>query len=242
MHTVPNQTPNTPQLQLPSVVLGAVPRGPSSRPRLQASPKRSIRPRRQSPEQELSLINSLLQGQARAWREFSALYSKVAIGCIRRILTRFNSVTDEHDVEEIYARFCLELLQKDCKKLRRFDPEKGCRLSTWIGMLASNATYDYLRRIKRDSVCEPMPEAEVFEATDKTPFEQAEMNERATIAAGIMRKLSGRDREFVELYFAEGLEAEEVAERMQISMKTVYTKKHKITAKLEALWEKERAA
>lgn len=242
MDTTSSHLVSTPELQLSPVALSTLPRGPSSLPRLQANTQRSTRPRRQSPEQELDLINSLLAGNACAWREFSALYSKVAIGCIRRILTRFNSVTDEHDVEEIYARFCLELLQKDCKKLRRFDPEKGCRLSTWIGMLSSNATYDYLRRIKRDSVCEPMPETEVFEATDITPFEQAVLSERATIAAGIMRKLSERDRQFVELYFAEGLEAEEVAERMQISMKTVYTKKHKITAKLEALLEKEQAA
>jgi RNA polymerase sigma-70 factor (ECF subfamily) len=145
-------------------------------------------------------------------------------------------------VEEIYARFCLELLQKDCKKLRSFDPAKGCRLSTWIGMLASNATYDYLRRIKRDSVCEPMPESEVFETSDISPFEQTALNQRAAIAAGIMRQLSERDRQFVELYFAEGLGAEEVSERMQISLKTVYTKKHKITAKLEALLQKDQAA
>jgi RNA polymerase sigma-70 factor (ECF subfamily) len=242
METTSSHVIATPELQLSPVALRATPRGPSTRPRIQASSQRSIRPRRQSPEQELQLIDHLLNGKSCAWREFSGLYSKVAIGCIRRILTRFSSVTDEHDVEEVYARFCLELLQKDCKKLRRFDPAKGCRLSTWVGMLASNATYDYLRRVKRDSICEPMPEAEVFEANDITPFEQTALNQRAKIAAGIMRKLSERDRQFVELYFAEGLDAEEVAERMQISMKTVYTKKHKITAKLEALLGKEQAA
>jgi RNA polymerase sigma-70 factor (ECF subfamily) len=37
---------------------------------------------------------------------------------------------------------------------------------------------------------------------------------------------------FLALYYAEGLDAETVADRMEISLKTVYSKKHKIRAHL----------
>ena len=37
------------------------------------------------------------------------------------------------------------------------------------------------------------------------------------------------------LYYAEGLEAEQVAEEMGISVKTVYSKKHKIRTRLAEL-------
>jgi RNA polymerase sigma-70 factor (ECF subfamily) len=144
-------------------------------------------------------------------------------------------VTDDHDVDEVYARFCFELLANDRKKLRAFDPEKGGRLGTWVGLLAKNATYDYLRRIKRDRVCEPLPESDTLQADSASPFEQVVLQQRATLTSATLRRLSDRDRQFVELYFAEGMEAEDIAKIMNISVKTVYTKRHKITARLEAM-------
>ena len=41
------------------------------------------------------------------------------------------------------------------------------------------------------------------------------------------------DQTFVRLYYMDGLSPEEVAEEMQISVKTVYSKKHKIRSRLE---------
>lgn len=185
--------------------------------------------------QEIDLVERLLRDEPAAWRFFTVEYSRVIIGCIRRVLARFTRVTSDHDVDEVYARFCFELLANDRKKLRCFDPEKGGRLSTWIGLLATNATYDYLRRIKRDRVCEPMPEGDSLQSDIESPFDQVALQQRAALTSAILRQLSERDREFVELYFAQGMEAEQIAERMNISVKTVYTKRHKITARLEQM-------
>jgi RNA polymerase sigma-70 factor (ECF subfamily) len=44
------------------------------------------------------------------------------------------------------------------------------------------------------------------------------------------------------LYFDQGLEPEEVAQRMRISVKTVYSKKHKIRTRLEQMLQHERLA
>lgn len=185
--------------------------------------------------QEGDLILRLLADDARAWRYFTAQYSRIIIGCIRRVLCRFTRVTSDHDVDEVYARFCYELLANDRKKLRYFDPEKGGRLSTWVGVLAKNTTYDYLRRLKRDRVCDPFPENDIFESSVDSPFEQVALHQRASLTRSTLEQLSERDRQFVELYFAQGLDAEEIAELMNISVKTVYTKRYKITARLEAM-------
>lgn len=185
--------------------------------------------------QETDLVARLLADEPAAWRYFTAEYSRIIIGCIRRVLARFTRVTSDHDVDEVYARFCFELLANDRKKLRAFDPEKGGRLGTWVGLLAKNATYDYLRRLKRDRVCEPLPESDTLKADSESPFEQVVLQQRAALTSATLRRLSDRDRQFVELYFAEGMEAEEIAKLMNISVKTVYTKRHKITARLEAM-------
>lgn len=191
--------------------------------------------RKERADQERELVARLLRDEPAAWRVFTECYSRVALASIRRIVSRFNHVTAEHDVDEIYARFCLELLSHDRKKLRAFDPDKGSRLSTWVGLLATNATYDYLRFIRRNLVCDPLPERDCLRSGDQSPLEQTEAQERASKAAKILSHLSTRDRQFVQLYFAEGLSADEVAARMNINVKTVYTKRHKISARLESL-------
>ena len=185
--------------------------------------------------QERDLVARLLNDDPAAWRLFTREYSRVAVACIRRVLSRFGRVMSDHDVDEVYARFCFELLSADRKKLRCFDPDKGSRLSSWVGLLATNASYDYLRRVKRDRVCEPLPEVDCLHAETESPFEQVSNQQRAAHAALVLDQLSARDREFVQLYFGQGLCAEEVAVRMNISVKTVYTKRHKISARLEML-------
>jgi RNA polymerase sigma-70 factor, ECF subfamily len=192
--------------------------------------------------EDAALVGQLVVRDPAAWRVFTKKYAPVVIACIRRVLGRFSRVTSEHDVDEVYARFCAELLASDHKKLRAYDPSKGSRLSTWLGLLAGNSTYDYLRRLKRDRVCEPLTDTDGYVASGPSPYDIVALRQRAALASDILSELSERDREFVELYFGEGLGVEDIAERMQISIKTVYTKKHKITARLERLLVRLRAA
>ena len=54
-------------------------------------------------------------------------------------------------------------------------------------------------------------------------------------SARVMAGFSERDRIFAALYFGEGMEPNEIARSMNISVKTVYSKKHKIQSKLESI-------
>lgn len=191
---------------------------------------------------EKDLVERLVSDDPRAWRLFTQDYSGVAFACIRRVLTRFARVTNEQDLDEIYGRFCLDLLSNNRKKLRAFDPERGGRLSTWIGLLATNVAYDYLRSRKRDLLCDPLPEWDTLPSETQSPLEQAETQERASRMVHMLGHLSPRDREFLDLYFARGLSAEEVATTMRISVKTVYTKRFKLSAQLKALIAEQCAA
>lgn len=192
---------------------------------------------RPSPEEEgeRGLVARLLRDEPAAWRELDAKYSRIVLSCIHRVLARFSRVAGSHDVDEVYARFCLQLLANDKKKLRAFDPDRGNKLGSWLGLLATHAAYDYLRSLRRESTFEPLPDSERLGSSDASPYETSLLRERARIAARVMAGLSERDREFVQLYFGEGLEPEQVASEMGISVKTVYSKKHKITARLEGL-------
>jgi RNA polymerase sigma-70 factor (ECF subfamily) len=192
------------------------------------------RPARPASSEE-ELIELMLDNDAAGWARFSREYSGLVLSVIRRVLGRFRSVTSEGDVEEIYARFCFDLLAHDKRKLRLYNPEKGSRLSSWFSLLASNATYDYLRSVRRNQGLDPMPERDCFASECPSAFEVVAKTEQARLASVILDELSERDRQFVELYFGEGLAPEEISAKMGINIKTVYTKKHKITARLSTI-------
>lgn len=191
---------------------------------------------------EQGLVARMVAGEAPAWREFQAKYDRLIYRCITKVTARFTTRLSTDDVKEIYATLLLQLLANDKHKLRTFDPQRGNRFGSWIGLLAINAAYDHLRSIRRDAQRAPITEAETLSTELPDPYEVCEHRQRAGLVATMMADFSAKDRQFVELYFGEGLKPEEVAARMQISVKTVYSKKHKIQSKLEALIGKEQIA
>lgn len=184
---------------------------------------------------ESALVRDMLSGSERAWREFHARYDRLIFRCITRVTGRFSTLVGQDDIPEIYATLLVQLLSSDMRKLRSFDPARGNRLGTWIGLLAANCAYDYLRKARHEPNRLPLSEAEDMLCELPSPHEQAERRQRAAIVEGVLRAFSDKDREFVALYFGEGLPADEIAERMQISVKTVYSKRHKIQTRLEAM-------
>ena len=184
---------------------------------------------------EEQLRARLIASDARAWRELERRYGRLIDRCIMKVTRRFSSIVSPDDVREIGATLRLSLIANDMHKLRTFDPDRGNRFSSWIGLLAINAAYDYLRSMRREPGKAALTEASDLAAETPDPFESVAQRQRATIAHRLLESFSARDRAFASLYFGEGLEPAVIAARMKISVKTVYSKKHKIQARLEAM-------
>ena len=181
---------------------------------------------------EADLLERLLASDANAWRELSQRYARLVTSCIQRVVARFAKRVSADAVEEIYATFSLKLLANDMHKLRSFEPSRGNKLGTWLGMLATHCAYDYLRSVRREPSAVCLTEAEALCSESEDPCESAVQNERAKLVGQLLADFSDKDRLFVTLYYQDGLSPERVAERMGISVKTVYSKKHKIQRRL----------
>jgi RNA polymerase sigma-70 factor, ECF subfamily len=184
---------------------------------------------------DAELVIALIADEPRAWREFNTRFSRLVLSTISRVTTRFRGVISQEDVREIYATFSVQLLANDKNKLRQFEPERGNKLSTWLGLLASHTAYDFLRSARREPKRAALSEADDLYSALPDPCESALMRERATLVSKLLADFTDKDRAFIQLYFGEGLAPERVAERLGISVKTVYSKRHKIQARLQAL-------
>jgi RNA polymerase sigma-70 factor (ECF subfamily) len=191
------------------------------------------------------LLGRMLLKEGRAWREFHRRYDRLVYRCIHKVTSRFSGVVSSEDVREIYAMFLMNVTARDMHKLRSFDSERGNKLSSWIGLLATNTAWDYLRSVARQPQTTELTETtdEVARASYADPCQLLMHKQRWELVNDTLRSFSTKDRRFVRLYYVDGLTPEEVAERMQISVKTVYSKKHKIRCRLEqALVSESRAA
>jgi len=179
------------------------------------------------------LLARMLVREGKAWREFHRRYDRLIYRCIHKVTGRFRKVVAEEDVREIYAQFLVNITSRDMHKLRAFRPERGNKLGSWIGLLATNTAWDYLRALSRRPQCTEMHEGEDYRAVEPSPHDELVQKERWNLVNEALRSFSRKDQTFVQLYYVQGLSPEEVAERMRVSVKTVYSKKHKIRIRLE---------
>jgi RNA polymerase sigma-70 factor (ECF subfamily) len=191
---------------------------------------------------DVDMISGLLENRPEAWRALTLRYGRLIQSCISRVVSRFPSVVRAEDQAEIYSMLYLQLLANDRMKLRSFAPERGSRLSTWLGLLATHTAYDFLRTIRRIPRTTSLAEAEELAGETPDPVDVTLVRERASLVDVALAGFTSKDREFVELYFGEGLDPDEVARRMGISVKTVYSKRHKIQRRLQSLFGQQLAA
>ncbi len=181
------------------------------------------------------LLERVLADSNVAWNEFLSRYKNLIFRCITKVTHKFSPVMCNADVDEVFAEVMLALVHNDKRKLRLYNPERGTKLGSWIGMISINAAYDYLRGAGRRPMLDRIDGTpERNEETTRTPLDVVVEKERWQHLNGILADFSDKDRQFLDLYYAKGLDAAVIADEMSISLKTVYSKKHKIRAHLKA--------
>jgi RNA polymerase sigma-70 factor (ECF subfamily) len=179
------------------------------------------------------LLRCVLRNDARGWAELVRRYRPLIYRCITKVTLKYAPSLSGADLDEIYADVMMQLVRDDMHKLRIYNPARGTKLGSWIGMISVNAAYDFLRSAGRRPLLDKVDGTlDPHEECDRTPLDQLIEKERWDHLNSLLSDFTDKDRTFVELYYQKGLEADEIAAEMQISLKTVYSKKHKIRAHL----------
>ena len=179
-------------------------------------------------EKERNLLNGCVAGEKAAWDAFVLQYSNLVYHTIRRTLTLHHAESRDEIVEDLYQECFVSFLRDDYKKLRQFRGERGCTLASWLRVVVSRETIDFLRKQKA-------PTVEVNEtlASDQPgALEILASGEEQRSLAQALEELSPRDRLIIELSYAQGLGAEEIAGILKISVGAFYTQKSRLLTRL----------
>jgi RNA polymerase sigma-70 factor (ECF subfamily) len=185
------------------------------------------------------LLSRVLRREQQGWNELVRRYRALIYRCITKVTNKYAPYAASADVDEVFAEVLVSLVRDDMHKLRMYDPTRGTKLGSWIGIIAVNAGFDYLRGTMRRNVSDRLdPSYDPHEPYDRTPLDSLLDKERWSSLNGMLTEFSDKDRQFLDLFYARGMEAEEVAAEMNISLKTVYSKNHKIRSHLKRCLEK----
>jgi len=169
---------------------------------------------------DLALAEALTGGEPGAWSRFVQQFAGVVYAAVQRRLIPAGRGDEVEDVvQEAFVRLC----KADYRLLRSYDPARA-RLSTWLTVVATSASIDYLRRQRMANVAiDDAPESCL--AVEDPAFENIK------IPPGL---LSERQALVLELLYKRDLEVSDAAEIMKVDPQTVRSTHHKALTKLRA--------
>ncbi len=179
-----------------------------------------------------SLIKDCISGKREAWDLFVSRFSKLIYHSINKARS-YAPKLDQEDMEDIYSSVFLSFLEDDYRRLRQFKGKKGCTLSSWVRLITIRHTIDFLRKQKHHIPIDNKNET----LKDNKPSAQdyIELSETEEMLKKAIEALPPLDRLFMELYYTKELPPEEIADIMNISVSTVYSKKTRIRNKMEKI-------
>jgi DNA-directed RNA polymerase specialized sigma24 family protein len=93
-------------------------------------------------QSDIELVGGCLRGDKNAWEK---LYFQCNAGLVYLIRSRLSQRLREDQIEEVASCVWLSLLEQDYALLRQYDPDRGCRLLTYLLKIARKE----FRRLRR---------------------------------------------------------------------------------------------
>jgi RNA polymerase sigma-70 factor (ECF subfamily) len=184
----------------------------------------TTRDHRDAPTDDLApLLLSAARGEAQAWRELVARYS-------RRVFALAKSRCRNDDVAEEITQSVFATV---ASKLGAGEYTERGRFESWLFRVAMNRVRDHLRRSRRK------PETSDSEALDRRPAAEAAAFPTGMVdqLRAAMRVLSDADREVIELRHHGGLSFKQISEVLDEPMGTLLARHHRALRKLKDTME-----
>lgn len=207
------------------------------RAKVEAKPKSKRAMRNELVEtDDLALLRKVLERNELAFSVFVERFRNLMVACVARVCMRAGVRLQDDDLADVLADISVNMVAHDYRRLRLYRTDGGCSVSSWVGVIATSTAHDYLRRERRRRT-DPVIDSELERIAP--PVDGPDLflidREQRKFVDEALRGFSKRDRMFVEMYFVQAMSPDAIAEKMGVSVSTVYSKKAKIKSRLKKL-------
>ena len=167
------------------------------------------------------LLQRCLQKQTGAWNDFVDRYLSLIYHVIGYSAHLRSAKVSAEDVEDIAAEVMLQIVADDYKALRQF--RGGSSLSTYLTVIARRICVHELTRRQsvRDAIRKGDAKIDEIPDSDEGTVAEIKSLERLDEVDRLLRKLSGKEREIVRLFYLEGRTYEEISIETSVPVNTI---------------------
>ena len=183
---------------------------------------------------EMAMIQSCLDRDEEAWRQFLDRYRPIFYKTIYKTLTSMNLYHRySSQVDDIY----LECMRSILMNLEKFSGR--CALRTWLIVCIRNFTYNEVRKLERKTVPDEVdtPIEDMPISDPEPPGQDVEVGEvLRKMEERLSERLSDKGMIFYELIFRRDLAVDEISRTMKVSPEGVRVWKKRIRDTMKELY------
>lgn len=199
------------------------------------------RPPKTPKDLSLEDVQVALAGDVKAMARLVATLTPVIQARAARVLCRSGATSRDavrQEVEDLVQSIFVSLFADDGKALRRWDPEKGSNLRSFVALVAEREAVSILRTRKRNPFTEAPTEAEALErAQPASDAHRAWLNRNLMdeVVRRMRGALSEQGYEIFELLFCRERNADSIAELLGLTMDAIYAWRSRIRKTAQAI-------
>jgi len=174
------------------------------------------------------LLRRCLDREPGSWNDFVDRFLSLIYHCVHYTAYLRSAPVTPEDVEDIAAEVLLQFVADDYKCLRRFRGKAS--LATYVTVIARRTCVHELNR--RQAVrgeVRPGAARAAVELRDPAAEKNVESLEEVE---KLLRRLSGKEREIVRLYYLQGRTYEEISTEVNVPVTSIGTILHRARKKL----------
>ncbi|RJQ78983.1 MAG: sigma-70 family RNA polymerase sigma factor [Desulfobacteraceae bacterium] len=189
------------------------------------------------------IIKGCLGGDRALQEHFIRRFSRLVYSTIHRVVKAKGATLTDQDMEDLHNSAFVQLFDRGCRKLRRYQGRNGCSLASWVRMITVRMVLDHLR-FDKDALAHreclmPLDEILDLASASASPLMQLTAKEQVRLIEKGLRTLSAGDQLMIRLHCLEGQPLARVAAILKISAANVYSVKHRAVQRLAAAVQKQ---
>ena len=176
----------------------------------------------------LEFLNRCAEKEKDAWDIFVEKYSNLIYNYIIRTLKRYNYFFQSYEVDEIFNRIFVALLDRGCQRLKNFRGQNERSFGAYLREISFHITVDFLREQKSFVELDQIE----YRVSDDDNYEHLDRKDLKEVFLALRKELPDRHNYLFGLIYDEGLDLAEVAEIMNLKLNAVHQLKFRMISNL----------
>lgn len=172
----------------------------------------------------LDFLNRCVNKEKESWDHFVEQYSRLIYNYIIKTLKKYYYFFQNDEVEEIFNRIFVALLEKDCRRLRNFRGQNERSFGAYLREISFHITVDFLRE-QRSTVELDQVTHKVFDEDKSKRINYYDLKKMIEM---IKVDLPERHQYLFRMLYEEGLNLADIAEILDLKLNAVHQLKFRM--------------